>query len=453
MDMAAFRDKAFSAARSAGFESWEIYSLKGAEFSVRALGQRIDEYKNSYPAGISFRGVINGKMGYASTEKLDEALIGQLVERAAENAQLIESDDPALLFAGSPEYPVCDAWSDELEKISVKEKIELALELERLTLAEDPRIAAAEHCTVGNGWTEVMIANSKGLNLTKRSNLFYACVMARATENGVTKTGLKIWHGRDMSKLSLSDIAKEAVSKAVRSLHAASVPTGELPVVFEPEAACSFISCFLPVFFAEMAQKGFSLLKGKVGQRIASDAVTINDDGVAELSCGSVPFDSEGVACLSKTVVSNGVFKTFLHNLKTASKDGVESTGNGFKRSYAGTVETAAQNFYIKASNKPIEESFAGLGKVLSVSSLMGLHSGANPVTGDFSLLVAEGTLIDDDSRKPVEQVAIAGNFFSLLKDVLAVGNDLEFSLPDALGSIGMPSILVKSLKISGEVL
>jgi PmbA protein len=221
--------------------------------------------------------------------------------------------------------------------------------------------------------------------------------------------------------------------------------------VFSPDAAISFFSCFLPAFYAENAQKGFSLLKGKTGEQIAASIVSIRDDGICEASFGSQPFDSEGVPCFDKDVVKDGVLKTLLYNMKSAAVEGVSSTGNGFKRGPAREVETLPVNLYLAPSGKPIEESFEGREKVLVVKGLMGLHSGANPVSGDFSLLVSEGELVEGGGSRPVEQITIAGNFFEVLKNIKAIGNDLRFSIPEGAGTIGMPSFLVEGVKVSGE--
>jgi PmbA protein len=205
------------------------------------------------------------------------------------------------------------------------------------------------------------------------------------------------------------------------------------------------LGTFVSVFSAEEAQKGFSLLKGRLGGKIAADTVSIRDDPLLDQLPGSAVFDGEGVAARNKTVVENGVFKTFLHNRKTARKDGVEPTGNGFKSSFKTAVGIAPSNFYIAAGTGNREELIAGMGDGLIITNLEGLHSGANSVSGDFTLS-AEGFLVwGGKITRPVEQITVAGNFFSLLKDISDVASDLEFK-----GNVSSPSVLVRELSVAG---
>ena len=158
------------------------------------------------------------------------------------------------------------------------------------------------------------------------------------------------------------------------------------------------------------------------------------------------PFDAEGVPSKAHTIVENGVFKTFLHNLKTAYKDGVETTGNASKAGYASAVHVSPSNFYIKPGSKSFDELLAEMGDGVVITDVAGLHAGANPVSGDFSLL-SKGYVVKDGKReKPIEQITVAGNFYDLLKNARAMADDLDFPL----GGMGCPSIDVGELSISG---
>jgi PmbA protein len=353
------------------------------------------------------------------------------------------------LFDGAGDFPFATSGEEPAEASAAK-MAELALELERLALSKDPRMAV-DLCVIGDTRSKILISNSHGLDLSHASGFYYAALSARATEGGKAKTASKSWCGRDFGELSLEDLATETSSRALRQLSATSVPSGALPVAFSPAAARQLFSCFAPVFYADNAQKGLSLLKGKEGGKVASSVVSIKDDGICRLSCGNQPFDSEGVPCRSKTLVESGVLQTLLHNLKSGAKAGVPSTGNGFRISHGGAVETSASNLYMSPSSEPLEKTLKGTGKTLAAHSLMGLHSGANAVTGDFSLLVSEGFLLEGGASRPVEQVAIAGNFFELMKRIVAAGNDLEFGIPGRAGTVGMPSFLAEELRVSGE--
>ena len=193
------------------------------------------------------------------------------------------------------------------------------------------------------------------------------------------------------------------------------------------------------------------MLSGKLDSKIASEVVTIVDDPLIPWEFGSAPFDSEGVASYKKIVVEDGVFKTFLHNTKTARKDSVAPTGNGFKTNFDSAVSIAGTNFFVKPADKSLEALMAELGNGLMITDFAGLHSGVNPVSGEFSLQ-AEGFAIKDGKKdRPVEQITVSGSFFDMLNSITAVGSDLKFGTPGPAGNIGSPSLLIRDLDIAGS--
>ena len=160
----------------------------------------------------------------------------------------------------------------------------------------------------------------------------------------------------------------------------------------------------------------------------------------------SCAFDDEGVATKAKNVIENGVLTTLLHNLKTAHKQGVATTGNA-SRSYASPVGVSPSNFYFVPSEISYDELLTRLGDGLIITEVAGLHAGANAISGDFSLS-AKGFRVREGKRaEAIKQITVAGNFYTLLKSVEAVGADLKFGT----GSYGSPSLLIESLSIAGK--
>lgn len=175
--------------------------------------------------------------------------------------------------------------------------------------------------------------------------------------------------------------------------------------------------------------------------------MTLIDDPHLKDGLGTTSFDDEGVATIKKEIISKGKLNTLLYNLKTAHKAGIKSTGNGFKASYASIVGVSATNFYINPGDKSFEELCNEVKEGVIITDFAGLHSGASAVTGDFSL-AAKGFMIENGKKSfPVEQITVAGNFFTLLKDIEEVGSDLKFPM----SSIGCPSVVVKELSIAGK--
>jgi len=213
----------------------------------------------------------------------------------------------------------------------------------------------------------------------------------------------------------------------------------------------TLLETFCDVFSADAAQKGMSLLADKEGELVASEIVTIVDDPFCEDSCCMSAFDAEGVATKKKNIVENGVFKTLLHNLKTADKAGVTTTGNAYKGSYKSKVSIAPFAFYIKPSDVSFDEVLNRTQNGVYITELNGMHAGANFVTGDFSLS-ASGFLIENGkTTKPVNEITIAGNFFTMLKQIECVGNDFKFSMPGGSSQFGSPCALVGTMAISGK--
>jgi len=445
-----FKQELFARAKAKGFTDYEILFLGSDGFSVRIFNGEIAEYKNTSSQGVGFRGTYNGKMGYSASEKMDESVIDAMIENAAANAGIIEEEDVEKLYPGDETYPEVCTYSPALNEISAEQKIKWAMEMESYAKSLDPRVKMADFCIVGNGENEMSMANSYGLDLSRKSNKAMAVMVARVEENGATKSASDVWSGRDFTNFDYKVFVKKIVDEALSYLGAESLETGAYPIAFENTATMSLFAVFSSIFMAENGQKGFSLLnKDKIGTTIAAPHITLRDDGICEKSIGSMAFDAEGVATQQKAIIENGVLKTLLYNLKSAAKDGVKSTGNASKAGLGGAIATSVTNYYIVPSETSFEDMISGVEKGVIITGMDGLHSGVNPVSGDFSVS-AEGYLIENGKKtRPVEQITIAGNFYELLKNITAVGSDLRFGSM-MFDGIGMPSILVDGIRVAG---
>ena len=435
MDRQAFIDKLFARAQSEGFEAYEAYYVKGNSFEVSVFGGEIVDYTVSESLGLGFRALTGGKMGYASSVK--------------DSAALIENDDPQFIFGGGEAYAQVDNYSQALDAVTPAQKIAFARELEKAALAQDPRIQRVDGCSVMTESSERAIRNSKGLNLASRQNVAVAYVAPIAEENGRVNTGMKFQMEQEFSALDAQAIAKAAVERALTGLTAQQPASATCAIAFENRAAASLLGVFSSIFSAEAAQKGLSLLKGREGEAIASEAVTIVDDPHRPHSAASQPFDGEGVPTRKKNVVEKGVLQTLLHNLTTAAKQGVATTGNA-ARGYASAVGVAPSNFYIAPSQESVEAMLARMGEGFLITEVSGLHAGANQISGDFSLLAKGFAVRGGQKAEPVEQITVAGNFFAVLKDIVAVADDLAFGLPGG-SLVGSPTIWVKVLSVAGK--
>ncbi|RKD30566.1 TldD/PmbA family protein [Thermohalobacter berrensis] len=451
MDIKELVDRLFEYGKKQGFEDMEVYIHGNKKLDIKIFKGEIDKYSLADERGLSFRGIYKGKMGYSYTEKLDKDSIKTLVTDAMDNALNIDSDDEEFIFKGSKNYKEVKSFNKELENISTKEKINFVKELEKEAFALDKRVVAVDYCFYGEETVYSRIVNTKGLDLENNSNIAYSYISVVVKDGDDVKTSGKYIITNDFSKFHVKSLAKEAVDEAISMLGADSIESGEYTTILRNDVAANILEAFVPIFSAENVQKGLSLLKDKIGKEIANSNITIVDDPYMEGGIASSSFDAEGVSTKYKKVIDNGILKTYLHNLKTAKKDGVESTGNGYKGSYKSPISIAPSNMYIKKGQNSFNKIIEDIEKGILIIDVQGLHSGLNPVSGDFSLSAYGYEIEKGKIKRPINQITIAGNFFDMLKEIEVIADDLKFVLPSGNGFIGSPSLKIKKLSISGK--
>ncbi|MFA1821923.1 TldD/PmbA family protein [Virgibacillus oceani] len=448
MEIKTFRDKLFTEAENAGVSELELYYEKEDQFSCEIFKGEIDGYQSSTVSGISVRGLYEGSMGNAYTEKLDDKSVTFLLNSIKENAALMENE-PEEIYAGNDSYEDIEFYSAALAEVTTEEKIAFMKEVEKNIYDYDPRVVQTGDAILQDTTIEKAIYNSKGLSLKNKNNLLMVIFSVSVKENEEIKSDFHMEITQHFHALDAADFAKKAVENSLSYLGGKSYETKSYPVIFKNQAAASLLDVFTTSFSAESVQQGQSLLQGKLGESIASELVTLTDDPFMKESIKSRTFDSEGVATRKTAIVDAGKLETFFHNLKTAKKDGVASTGNGYKPSYKDTIDISPSNLFIEPGQASYEQLYDGLDEGIIITNLAGLHSGANAISGDFSL-AANGYYVKDGKVVgPTKLMTVAGNFFELLKDVEQVGNDLEFTPMSTKGHIGSPSLKVKSLSIA----
>ena len=449
MNYQEFKQAVIVAAKEKEVKDYELYYSESAETQTEIFKDEVKGFNTSSSLGVCFKCLVNGKMGYASTEDLSEEEAISLVDRALDNAKSIESEEQAFIHTKGDTYAVLE--KEEAKLPSAAEAIDFALGLQKQLYATDNRVVDGTQAYAGMIESKTALYNSNGLDLEDSAAFSFTYGMAVVAEGEEMYDGIEVASGK-FDSFDIEKIAKEAVKDAVDTIGAEPVPSGKYPVVFSNKVMASMLSTYASVFSAEAAQKGLSLLKDKEGEKIAADIVTLTDDPMKEDALIKATFDDEGVATYKKNVIENGQFVTLLHNLKTAAVAGVKTTGNGFKGSYASTVGIRPYSFYINPVKGTLEDLMAEAGNGIYVTSVEGMHAGANPITGDFSL-AASGFCIENGKKgKPVKSITVSGNFFTLLKEIASVGEDLKFN-PFALGSsrCGSPSVLLKEMTIAGK--
>jgi PmbA protein len=242
-------------------------------------------------------------------------------------------------------------------------------------------------------------------------------------------------------------VGKEAARRTLRRLGARRVPTQRVPIIFAPETARTLIGSIFEAASGDAIWRGASFLAGKLGETIAAPSLTIVDDNIMLLPTGvggfgTSPFDDEGLPSQRTIVVENGVLRNYLLNTYTARKLGLKSTHNA-ARGLAGAPGVGCGNLFLAPGTLSAEEIVGEVKAGLYVTSLMGF--GTNTVTGDYSR-GATGLWIENGQlTHAVEEITIAGNLAEMLRNVTAIGNDLEFR-----GSVASPTLRIDGMTIAG---
>nr|WP_280985344.1 metallopeptidase TldD-related protein [Ilyobacter polytropus] len=351
------------------------------------------------------------------------------------------------MYKGEEEYKELELYNPDLETVSIGDKISLLMNTEKITKELDSKIKRVNYCVFGNGSSTRIIKNSKGLNLSEKGNSAYVYVSVVAEDNGITKSGSGFKVSNDFSLFDADTVAKDAVEDAVSKLNPVSIESKQYKVIIKNKAFASMLGAFTGIFSSDNVQKGVSKLKEKLGASIASSKVTLIDNPHMKNGMASSSFDAEGVPTKYKEIVKNGILTSYLYNLKTAKKDGVKSTGNASKGGYKGTLGISPSNFYMKEGETTFNELLESIDNGVLITSLSGLHSGLNSISGDFSL-ASEGFVISEgEISSSLKQITVSGNFFELLKEINLLGDDLNFGL----SPVGAPSVLISNLNISAD--
>jgi PmbA protein len=219
-------------------------------------------------------------------------------------------------------------------------------------------------------------------------------------------------------------------------------------VVLDPQVAAAFLGVVSAALTADAVQKGRSLFADLVGEPVGAPHLELTDDGLHPDGLGSSPFDGEGVASRRTPLLTGGVLQGFLHNTYTAHKAGCESTGNAARGTYQAMPHVGPTNLVLGGRVTPVDDIVAGIERGVLVTNAVGVHSGANPVTGQFSVGIS-GLLIESGAiTRPVREVTLAGDIVGMLKGVVALGDDARW-IPT--GSILTPSLAIEGVTIGGD--
>jgi PmbA protein len=439
------------AARVAGWardgEQVEAYVARSRETEIQVYGGEVESLAAAESAGIGIRVVSGSRQGFAFAGSLDPDVIAETLAEARDNAGFA-TEDPYLGLAqpdGVAATPL-DLWRDDLASFPTDEKVSRALELERAVRGGDPRIRQVESAEWGDAAVETAVASSTGILATSRRTACYLSAYAIAGDGDDSQTGGGYSVGRSPADLDSEKAAEDAVVRATRLLGAVKPRSAHLTVVFEPRITAILLGILAGTLDGESVLKGRSLFADRVGESVSVPAVTLVDDPTDPEAYSATSYDAEGLATRRNVLIERGVLQGFLYNTYSARRAGTASTGSAVRAGYKSAPGTGARAVMVVPGSQSPEEILAQVGDGLLVQSISGIHSGVNPVSGDFSV-GAEGVLIKGgELAGPVREFTIASTLQRMLSGVAAVGNDLE-RLPSSAAGL---TLAISDISMSG---
>ena len=429
-----------------GGEAVEAYAEESRRMQVRARAGQVESMSSAETRGVGIRVIVEGRLGYAYASDPSRKEVGRAVAKARANAELATEDQANALPPprAAPELP--RIFRQGQLSVPTERKVTLALELERATVRSHARVGKVEQAAYGDSVSRVAIASTTGRADGYVRTDCWCASSALAEDGNETQTGFGFRLGREVDELDWMACAQEAALRAARLLGARKPRTARVPVVFDPGAAVSFLGVLSAALSAESVQKGRSLFADLLGEEVGSEPVDLVDDGRFLDGPGAAPFDDEGVPTERTPLIERGRLAAFLHNTYTARRGNAVSTGNAGRGSYRTAPGVSPSNLYLAPGSVSPEALLRRADGGVFVQEVSGVHSGANPISGEFSVGATGLRISGAALGEPLREMTIASTIPDMLRAVVAVGSDLRF-----FGAVGSPTVLLGDMTVAGE--
>ena len=436
--------KFFEICEKKGISEAQIIVERSKSTSIRLFKHEIDSFKIADSQSISAFGIYQGKFGSGNTQKFTKDSLEFLADQIILTAKYNEKEEEASIFKGSEKYKKGSVYNKELPTIPLERKIAVLREVENAVYAADPSVTDADHVTYAESEYEEEVQNSFGLKLKQKGNYFTFVAGAVCKKGDEVKTFYDSHLGSDFGAFDPKEFASKIVQGALAKFGGAPCDAGKYPTVLHHDVFSDLIDAFLSACSAEEVQKHSSFLEGKLGEKVASSKLTIEEKPLTKNVHFSY-FDGEGVAKKNKVVIQRGVLKTYFHNRETAKKAGVETTGNGTWGSMK--VGIGFSNIFVRPGKQTFDELIAPIKDGVFITEVAGLGTGLNPNSGDFSCQ-AEGFRIRDGKlAEPLNLITLSGNLLKMVKDLKGFDNNPVMRE----NAISVANAYIKSMSIGGK--
>jgi PmbA protein len=429
-------------------EELEVYVSRGVETDVRAYEGEVESLSSAASAGVGIRVVIGGRQGFAYAGTLDETVIKQTLADARDNATFATADEHVGLAGPDGVAPTSlELWDDEVLRTPGAAKVEMALELERRARNADVRVRQVAFADYGDMAAEAAVASSTGITATARRTVSSVAVETIAGADADSQTGVGFSAARSPGELDLDKAVADAVERSTRMLGATKARSGKCVVVLDPRVTSTLLAVVSSALSGEAVTKGRSFFADRVGEEVAVPSLVLVDDPTDARSFGASTHDAEGLACRRNVLIENGVLRGFVFDTTSARRAGVVSTASAVRGGYATTPVAGCRALLLSPGTLGAADILSQVGEALFVQSITGVHSGVNPVSGDFSV-GAEGLMVRDGVlAEPVREVTIASTLQRMLQSVLHIGSDVEWLPGVAAGQ----TVAIDGMALSGS--
>lgn len=428
-------------------ESIEAYAVNEQETEIRAYKGEVESLTSATVQGIGIRVVNKGRQGFSYAVSLDNETLQNTLEEARDNCQFASADEFAGVAAPDGVEPVLlDLYRADLQTYATEKKIELALDLEKAALSADTRIKNIETADYYDTIYSNAVATSSGVAAESQETNCFLVVQSLAEDKNDTQSGLGYSVARHPDDLSVLEAANDAAKRATGLLGAKQLPSGRISIVLDPHVSARFLGIIGATLNGESVLKGRSLFTDKLNTLVAAPLITLTDDATNPLAYSAGSIDAEGLATRKIPLIVDGVLRSFLYDTYTAQRAGVDGTGSAVRAGFMGMPCVGAHALQLLPGKRSQADMIADITDGLLVQNVVGLHSGINLVSGDFSI-GAQGIRIRNGAlAEPVREVTIASTLQRLLLNVIEVGSDLKW-LP--MNAAGM-SLAIDDVVMSG---
>ncbi|HNQ03969.1 MAG TPA: metalloprotease PmbA [Thiobacillaceae bacterium] len=428
--------QALDLARRDGASAAEVEVSEGSGLSVSVRQGALETIEHNRDKGIGVTVYLGRRRGHASTSDFSADALARVVDKALSIARYTAEDDcagladEALLATSVPDLDLYHPWDIDVDQAGA-----LARDCEAAALAVDARIRNSEGGSLSSQNSQFVYANSLGFSggyPSSRQSLSCAVI---AEEDGAMQRDY--WYTTARAAGDLDDVAvvgRRAGERALRRLRGRRLSTRQCPVLFEAPVASGLLASFVSAISGGHLYRKSSFLLDSLGQQIFPGFVRIQEQPFLPRGLASSPFDAEGVATHERDVVRDGVVQGYFLSSYSARKLGLRSTGN------AG----GNHNLIVSTTGEDFDALLRKMGTGLLVTELLG--HGLNMVTGDYSRGAAGFWVENGQIAHAVEEITIAGNLRDMLRDIVALGTDVE-----TRGSRRVGSILIGRMTVAGE--